>query len=257
MFYIGCHWGYEDDGYICSSNWMRNTYKRHKEDFKRRIIARIYTNKKDLYEEEFRWLSMIKDEEFKIRYYNLQKWHYNHWSISGNDETIREKLSKAATGRISAWKGHQHTEEAKEKNRQKHLGKKMSNESIEKRKITLKEKGIVNPFTRRSDGSSITKDKALFGEKNPSWIPIEIKQKRKQVKQENLENSWFDKGHEPWNKGREMNEEYRENIRKHSNREKMREIALSRPKVVCPHCQKEGQRNVMMRDHFDKCKFKD
>lgn len=22
-FYIGCHWGHEEDGYICSSNWMR------------------------------------------------------------------------------------------------------------------------------------------------------------------------------------------------------------------------------------------
>ena len=29
-YYIGCHWGYEDDGYICSSNWMAMLKKRRR-----------------------------------------------------------------------------------------------------------------------------------------------------------------------------------------------------------------------------------
>jgi len=51
---------------------MRKAYRRRPEDFKkRRIIARIYTNRKDLLDEEYRWLQMIKPEELGKRYYNL------------------------------------------------------------------------------------------------------------------------------------------------------------------------------------------
>lgn len=41
-FYIGSHWGTEDDGYLCSSNWMRKSYYRNPQDFKRRILSKIY-----------------------------------------------------------------------------------------------------------------------------------------------------------------------------------------------------------------------
>lgn len=69
-FYIGCHWGKEDDGYICSSTWMRNAYRRRPQDFKRRILKKITTNKSDLFFEELRWLKMIKKEELGKKYYN-------------------------------------------------------------------------------------------------------------------------------------------------------------------------------------------
>ena len=39
-YYVGCHWGTVDDGYICSSNWMRDTYNRRPQDFKRRILKK-------------------------------------------------------------------------------------------------------------------------------------------------------------------------------------------------------------------------
>jgi hypothetical protein len=69
-YYIGSHWGTENDGYICSSNNMRNNYRNRPKDFKRRIIKRIYTNSKELREEEQRWLSMIPRKELGRRYYN-------------------------------------------------------------------------------------------------------------------------------------------------------------------------------------------
>src|SRR5208337_5265410 len=69
-YYIGSHQGTENDGYICSSNWMRNSYKRRPEDFKRRILTRMIATRKELLIEEQRWLSMIKSEELKTRYYN-------------------------------------------------------------------------------------------------------------------------------------------------------------------------------------------
>jgi len=84
-YYVGSHWGREDDGYICSSPWMKRAHANRPRDFKRRIVKRVYSNRLDLYEEENRWLSMIKPEEMNtriksrdgprksIKYYNLQK----------------------------------------------------------------------------------------------------------------------------------------------------------------------------------------
>ena len=39
-YYIGSHWGTEDDGYVCSSFWMKQAYKLRSEDFRRRILFR-------------------------------------------------------------------------------------------------------------------------------------------------------------------------------------------------------------------------
>ena len=61
------------DGYICSSKWMKEAYKRRPQDFKRRIIAIVNTTRTMLYEEEGRWLAMIPDNELGKRYYNLNK----------------------------------------------------------------------------------------------------------------------------------------------------------------------------------------
>lgn len=99
-FYIGSHWGTPNDGYICSSRWMRKSYKRRPEDFKRRIISTITTNKKDLLIEEERWLSMIKDHEIGKRYYNLiKKASHIWWGDPEKAKTIGEKISKAHKGK--------------------------------------------------------------------------------------------------------------------------------------------------------------
>ena len=99
-YYIGSHWGTEDDGYVCSSSWMKKAYKNRSEDFKRRVICRFYTNRKDMYIEENRYLSMIKEEEIKIRYYNLRIHEFNHWSADKNltakvSERISQKTKEA------------------------------------------------------------------------------------------------------------------------------------------------------------------
>lgn len=95
-FYIGSHWGLENDGYICSSRWMRKSYKRRKEDFKKRIISRVYTNKADLLLEEYKWLSLIKDEELGKKYYNLTNHRNGHWTTEEERaKTIQERLSSS------------------------------------------------------------------------------------------------------------------------------------------------------------------
>jgi hypothetical protein len=118
-YYIGCRWGKEDDGYICSSSWMKRSYKRRPNDFKRRILARIDTNKKDLLEEEYKWLKMIKDSELGKRYYNLHNHHFGHWSTDDNKRlTVGQKISASpnrAANISKANKGRKVSEETKQK----------------------------------------------------------------------------------------------------------------------------------------------
>lgn len=76
---------------------MKRSYKRRPTDFKRRIIARISSGPKDLLAEEQRWLSLIKPEELRNRYYNLQTHSGNHWAASASSErkkSISQKISE-------------------------------------------------------------------------------------------------------------------------------------------------------------------
>jgi hypothetical protein len=94
-YYIGSHWGTEADGYVCSSTWMIKAYKIRQEDFKRRILTRVYTNRKDLLESEYRWLSLIKDEEIKSKkYYNRMKHKNGHWTAEDYETDIKKTISE-------------------------------------------------------------------------------------------------------------------------------------------------------------------
>lgn len=93
MYYIGCHLGKEDDGYICSSNRMRDAFRRRPNDFKRRILKRDIP-RDQLLNEEHKWLTMIKDEELGKKYYNLNKHHHGHWAININTKkSVAQKIS--------------------------------------------------------------------------------------------------------------------------------------------------------------------
>lgn len=92
-YYIGSHWGTETDGYICSSNWMRDSYKRRPTDFKRKII-KIINDRKQLLIEEYKYLSLIKEEELGKKYYNLTNHLNGHWTTDENKFlTVGEKIS--------------------------------------------------------------------------------------------------------------------------------------------------------------------
>ena len=120
-FYIGAHWGTENDGYICSSPWMKRAYKLRSNDFKRRILSRVYTNKKDMFAEEARWQTLIKDEELKIRYYNIRRHGDKHWSSDEiKTDVVKQKLKDAdATRGLRAYaanmRGKTLSEETKKK----------------------------------------------------------------------------------------------------------------------------------------------
>ena len=141
-YYIGCHWGSIDDGYICSSKWMKSSYKRRPQDFKRRILKTDINNKKLLLDEEYIRLSKIKDNELGEKYYNIHNHHFKHWSSNPEEaERIRElaknrivseetrfKISEAKKGKMVGEKnpmygkpgtrghlGHIHSDEIREK----------------------------------------------------------------------------------------------------------------------------------------------
>lgn len=99
-YYVGCHWGTIDDGYLCSSNWMRDAYKRRPEDFKRRILKTNIQHRPDMYLEEQRYFDMIKPEELRIRYYNLCLSVKNNWhKYPEHVKTIGQKISSSKTGK--------------------------------------------------------------------------------------------------------------------------------------------------------------
>lgn len=98
-FYVGCHWGSETDGYICSSKWMRDAYRRRPEDFRRRIIKTNLT-REQMYLEEQRYFDMIEPEEIKKRYYNLSLSSKNPWhQYPESVKTIGQKISFKKKGR--------------------------------------------------------------------------------------------------------------------------------------------------------------
>jgi hypothetical protein len=93
-YYIGSHWGTTDDGYVCSSRWMRKAYNRRPNDFKRRIIEKVYSSKKKLIEREYYWLSLISQEEIHSKkYYNRTKHKNGHWVAEDYESDIRKRIS--------------------------------------------------------------------------------------------------------------------------------------------------------------------
>jgi len=95
MYYIGCHWGNVNDRYLCSSNRMRDAYRRRPKDFKRKILNTNISDRNQMFEEEHRWFSFIKEEELGKKYYNLRKHKWGHWTTDINSSfSIKEKISK-------------------------------------------------------------------------------------------------------------------------------------------------------------------
>lgn len=98
-YYVGCHWGTVDDGYICSSVWMRQAYKHRPYDFHRKIL-KTGLSRSEMYEEEQRFFDKIKPEEIKTRYYNLNLKSIKIWhSDDARRMSVGEKISKANKGR--------------------------------------------------------------------------------------------------------------------------------------------------------------
>jgi hypothetical protein len=142
-YYIGRHWGNVEDGYVCSSSWMKQAYKRRPKDFKRRILKIVNSNKRDLVLEEDKWLSLIREDELGSRYYNLHNKNHLVWHDHDNTrKSVGQKISSSLKGRKLT---EEHKSNIKSSHRKNGLnwgwnkGRKYSLEEIESRKKNRKE----------------------------------------------------------------------------------------------------------------------
>lgn len=143
-YYIGSHWGVEDDGYICSSNWMRNSYNKSPWAFKRRILSRIYTNLHDTRLKESKWLLLIKQEELGKRYYNRSTCVFIPGTTLKHSDETKKHLREVATGKTLSPKsiakrtatrqanGYTHSQETREKISKSNKGKIISEQTRKK-----------------------------------------------------------------------------------------------------------------------------
>lgn len=162
-YYIGCRWGDVSDGYVCSSVWMKRAYLRRPQDFKRKILKKIYTCKLDLLDAEYFYLKLIKPEELGTKYYNLKNHHFGHWS----SDPIKAKSA---------------TEKSCESNR-----KRIANMTPEQRKAM---------YGTRKGKDSPNKGKKLSDERKQYISSVRTGTKRSLVTIEKL------RGRVPWNKGK-------------------------------------------------------
>lgn len=187
MYYVGCHWGTENDPYICSSRWMKKTYKRRPQDFKRRIIQRGI-EKKVLKEQEVKWLALIKTEELGKRYYNLTKiltgngWKKGKPRSEETKKRVSDGLKRAYENGYEPWnKGKPITEETRQKVREaakrQHQEGRVSKETCFKAGETSWNKGIKG-FRKVSDEerehkrkiAKLRYEEGKFGNKGRSWF---------------------------------------------------------------------------------------
>lgn len=123
-YYVGSHWGTTDDGYVCSSTWMRNAYRRRPNDFRRRII-KLVEDRTNLYETENYYLNMIQPDEMGSKYYNLRSGVKGHWHLHEDKRTaVSDKISASRQANPIKF-----TDEYRENMRQKITGKKRTEET--------------------------------------------------------------------------------------------------------------------------------
>lgn len=160
MLYVGSHKGSTDDGYVCSSKYMMEEYKKRPEDFSRQIISEgTWKNCRKLEARILQSVNAALNEQFYNRHNCDEKFY-----LKNHTESAKRKISEKHKGRIR--------KDLSERNK-----KGMSKESIEK---------MVN--TRRANGSYDRESNSMFGkshnEISKQKISLNRKGKGKQPKSE-------------------------------------------------------------------------
>jgi hypothetical protein len=156
-YYIGCHWGHENDGYICSSSWMMKAYKRRPQDYWHQYDEKVKTIGEKISAAKKGKSTGPCSEETKRKISES-----NRGKVRTSEHL--ENMSKAQKGRVSPNKGKKMSEEQKEHLRQVNLGKKLSEEH--RRKISEAGKGrIISEETRKKLSKSNKGCKGRAGQK--------------------------------------------------------------------------------------------
>ena len=240
LYYIGSHWGTENDGYICSSPWMSRAYNNRPHDFKRRILKKVYTSRKDLFEIEAYFLSKIKPEEVKSKYYNLNISNPNHWTADPlYYKSVIEKISQKT-------KEAMYRPDVREKyldGIQNRDNRSSDIEVREKRRQTMK-KTMAEKFTIEDRKKRLQKD-------DPKLLEV-YKQKSEEMWANRSEEEKKDIGRKisEANKGKKQRLGQK-NSEEHRN--KIKEALLNIPKSICKYCEKEYS-SIFIEKHENACK---
>ena len=183
-YYIGYHWGDIDDGYICSSNWMRDAYRRRPQDFgNRRILKTNISTKEETIAEEHRWLQMIKKEELGEKYYNLKNCKFP-MMIGNQKEDSRKRISDSTIGKP---KSDEH---------KAHMRKPKSDEHC--KNISVSRQGMYFSEDHKENLSKAQLERFKDG------MPLETRKRMGDSR----------KGRIPWNKDLILSDQIRDNMSK-------------------------------------------
>jgi hypothetical protein len=206
--------------------------------------------------------TIIKDEELGVRYYNLAK-HSGHWH-STNLKCIKTKLKaswteerkqKASITQSGPW-----TEERLSSFRSKTVGKKRTNECIQK----LKSKWTTE--RRFAQGERLRK---IVHDRFKNWkhkIRIKLSpEKYGEVRSKCASSQWEKLRNDPERLNsvrKKMSDSAKQRERKphtEESKKKMSDLKIGKKQsiVECPHCGKVGGSATMPRWHFDNCKLKE
>jgi hypothetical protein len=229
-YYIGCHWGTEDDGYVCSSSWMMQAYKLRSKDFKRRILVNNIDNRNAVFLSEKLWLDMIPIHKLGKRYYNLST-NSAHWSQSeGNFLSIGEKISKAKIGKSNGPRSQEVKDAISLKNKGKVRTPEM-NAAMGLRRLGTKD----SEETKRKKSEAL---KLVYAEGRRMRGYPAGKYKRSEETCKNISNALT---------GKRLSEEHCEAIRLAAAKSKEN-------KKQCPHCNFIGWGPTFSRYHGDNCR---
>ena len=259
-YYVGSHWGLEDDGYVCSSNWMRDAFRNRPHDFKRRVIKRVFTDRKLLLLEEQKYLNMINKNEIKkgnkSKYYNLSLSVKNPWfNDETKNQTVRQKLK-------NWW-----TEERRLEVGKRMLGDKnpMKNKSVVE-KVAEKNRGKIpwNKGIPQSEEQKSKHSKFMKGRPSPNKGKKLSEAQKKKISEFNKDRIWYcnpsinkmihikdteivPDGFVRGRLGSTHSEEVKQRISDNMKGKK-------KTKISCPYCKKEGGLPQMKRWHFENCR---
>jgi hypothetical protein len=225
-YYIGAHWGYEDDGYVCSSPWMNRCYQERPLDFKRRIIENNINDREKLFERELYWLSMVNPEEIKPlnnnpKYYNLNIRHNEHWlKYPDYIKTIGEKISFKKKGKTL----RPCSKETKEKIRQATKGVKKTYTEESYRRLVDNVLGRKHTQEWKDERSKIVKEQWKNGiRKAKEFLTEEHKKKLSDVRKGKIYYQPTEESRKKQSEARKAlwaNPEYREKMTKIRNERK-------------------------------------
>ena len=161
--YIGQHYGFLNDSYLGSGALIKKAITKYgRENFIKEILE-ITSNYNSMNEKEKYWIQYYNAVESN-EFYNIASGGFNSNPIAGFSEEQKierkKKLSEAAKGEKNYFYGKhfigeehpmfgkKHSESAKEKMREAHLGKKLTQEHKNKISLNRKEKVAVDCYDK-------------------------------------------------------------------------------------------------------------